>query len=374
MDSKRKLRPKDFDRYRTVEPELLRQVAAIVCKLGILPEKELHECWQMADIVHRNFPSATRVVDLAAGHGLLSWLLVLLAKDDVRSTWRTAVAVDITRPKSAEILFDAFKHRWPELSDRVYYVESSLDRVSASRGHETLFVAVHACGNLSDRVLISAMQSRSSVAVMPCCHSLRKQKSTLATLSRLSQWAKELVDPQPEAIDQYRIDVLRAAGYSVSRDLISEDITPFNRVILGRNSSSIRLSPIPKIPLTLKARGELQAFESISEFDVSDWDIVRSLSLRPSKEWRRFFDLSFWIDCDEQEATLLEFMEGQAENCPFDTRVTIQDRFIHPTQQKASITLRFEMTSSRRPISKVDAAKQRLLLCDAISERFRLRF
>ena len=39
-----------------------------------------------------------------------------------------------------------------------------------------LLSAVHACGPLSDAVLARAAAGGSAAAVMPCCHSLRKQR------------------------------------------------------------------------------------------------------------------------------------------------------------------------------------------------------
>ena len=73
-----------------------------------------------------------------------------------------------------------------------------------------LLSAVHACGPLSDAVLARAAAGGSAAAVMPCCHSLRKQRLpdlpgvTMETLAA----AAELVGPSA-AIDAARAEGLR---------------------------------------------------------------------------------------------------------------------------------------------------------------------
>src|SRR6478609_2159592 len=104
LNSRRKLKPNDAGRFANSEPALFGELAKVVCETGMLPQKELHECWQMANAVHRTFPESLRVADIAAGHGLLAWILVLLARSSENPVLRTAVAVDINRPKSADAL------------------------------------------------------------------------------------------------------------------------------------------------------------------------------------------------------------------------------------------------------------------------------
>ncbi|RYZ59541.1 MAG: methyltransferase [Proteobacteria bacterium] len=205
LSSKRKLKAKDAQRFVNAEPSLFRELAIVICESGVLPEKELHECWQMASAVHQAFPKALHFADLAAGHGLLSWILVLLARTGEESLPRTAVAVDITRPKSAEILAKSLKARWPELEESVHYVEGSIDAVFAKNGPETVFVAIHACGSLTDRVLMAAIASQSPLVVMPCCHSLSGQMPTLSMLGQASGLDPSMIDGQATAIDQFRI-------------------------------------------------------------------------------------------------------------------------------------------------------------------------
>ena len=103
--SKTKLRPRDAPRFAQAEPPLFREVARAVCGAEILPRKELFEAWKVAARIDDSFAKHERVADLAAGHGLLGWLLLLLAWSDGRP--RTAVCVDVRMPASADVLSDA---------------------------------------------------------------------------------------------------------------------------------------------------------------------------------------------------------------------------------------------------------------------------
>ena len=78
LGGRTKLRPRHAAAFERHPPGLFRDVALVVCQLGLLPRKELYECWQVAVRVDAHFPEARCVADLAAGHGLLAWLLLLL--------------------------------------------------------------------------------------------------------------------------------------------------------------------------------------------------------------------------------------------------------------------------------------------------------
>lgn len=62
----------------TAEAALFNRLGAACCEAGVVPKKELFECWATALHVHRAFPSAGRVADLCSGHGLLAWMLLAL--------------------------------------------------------------------------------------------------------------------------------------------------------------------------------------------------------------------------------------------------------------------------------------------------------
>lgn len=393
LDSRRKLKPADARRFAHLEPGLFADIAAVVCSAGILPQKELHECWQMALCVHEEFFEYTRVADLAAGHGLLAWILVLLARHGEHKTVRTAVAVDVKRPKSAQILAAAVVKRWPEFEDAVHYVEGSIDAVHAQDGEDTLLVAIHACGSLSDRVLLAALNSRSAVAIMPCCHSLRNQTESLSMLAFASDLPTKNVENltvkvseagQPAVIDQFRIDALTAVGYEIRSATISPDITLFNRIILGKPPLARRQYP-QKIQMALpdcwsRRRGEIHAHEITPSINVASLTEARVLSKRPSREWQRSFDLSFWVESLNAEKNLrmvLENLVGRflqrragifhsADSVAPTTNVVTLDQYIDPLTKRLAFTYRIEIRSSVTEITRDHATMLRTRLCRAL--------
>lgn len=197
------------------EPSLLHAVARQVCHAGCLPRKELFESWAVARRIlrrHRGGP----VVDLAGGHGLVAWLLLL----QDRSTPR-AVVVDARIPPCVARLEASLRERWPEVTARLTWVQGDLDDAEITAEHRVL--GIHACGGLTDRVLDRAMQARARVAVLPCCHSHAKLDH-----GDLTGW----MDPAL-AIDATRAARLRGQGYAVHTTTIDPAITPMNRLLLG---------------------------------------------------------------------------------------------------------------------------------------------
>ena len=112
--SRSRLTDRDLDRFP--DRTLFHRVARAVCHAGCLPRKELYEAWEMARRVRRLFRGG-RIVDLGAGHGLLSQIMLLL--DD---TSAGALAVDKTLPASCAKLHDVLVQTWPRLAGRVTFV------------------------------------------------------------------------------------------------------------------------------------------------------------------------------------------------------------------------------------------------------------
>jgi hypothetical protein len=194
---------------------LFARLARAVCAAECLPRKELYEAWEVARRVRRRMRGG-RVVDLAAGHGLLAWTLILL--DD---TTPDALCVDTRRPKSAGRLEATLTERWPRLSGRVCFEEAGIGEAEIRPGD--LAASVHGCGELTDQVLDAAIAARARVAVLPCCHALAR-----CDTGKLEGW----VDG-PLAVDLTRAARLRGAGYRVHTARIPEEITPMNRLLMG---------------------------------------------------------------------------------------------------------------------------------------------
>src|SRR6266545_3695870 len=108
--SRGRLTDRDLDRFSG--STLFDRVARAVCHAGCLPRKELYEAWEVARRARRLFRGG-RVVDLAAGHGLLAQVMLIL--DDSSSA---ALVVDKTLPASSARVHDALVAAWPRLAGR----------------------------------------------------------------------------------------------------------------------------------------------------------------------------------------------------------------------------------------------------------------
>ena len=191
---------------------LFDELARTVCDAQCLRRKELYESWELAKRVRRHL-RGRRIIDLACGHGLVAHVCSLLDRG-----FEEAVAVDRAIPKNASRLSGVLTSRWPRL--RVTYVEGRLERFALRS--DDVVVSAHACGKLTDLVIERAVAAGASVAVLPCCH---KQ----AVSTGLEGWIAPDV-----AQDVMRAQRLRAAGYRVHTNVISHEITPKNRVLIGR--------------------------------------------------------------------------------------------------------------------------------------------
>ena len=203
----------DLARYPS--DSLFDTLARAVCDAGCLPRKELYEAWEVARRVRRLFRGG-RVLDVAGGHGLLAHALLLL--DDSSPG---AVVVDPAVPASASKLHEALVGRWSRLDGRVTFLSSRLDDLVVSGGD--LVVSCHACGPLTDEVLLHAMSGRARVAVLPCCHDDKTCDS-----GSFGGWLDSAL-----AIDVVRATRLECSGYRVWTQSIPPDITPKNRLLLG---------------------------------------------------------------------------------------------------------------------------------------------
>jgi Methyltransferase domain len=194
---------------------LLSRLGRTVCEAEALPRKEFFEAWETAKRIRRHMRGG-KILELAAGHGLVSFILLLLD-----NTSPSATLVDIKKPASFEKIHKTITDKWPRLKGRITYHIGDMDDFTGD--DETLVVSVHACGLLTDRVLDIALTSQCRVAVVPCCHDIK-----LCDTGGLMNWMDG-----PLAIDATRLARLKNLGYSVRANNIPKDITPKNHLLLG---------------------------------------------------------------------------------------------------------------------------------------------
>lgn len=274
--------------------------ALVVCQLGILPRKELYECWEVAKCVHSHFPERRLIADLAAGHGLLAWMLLLLG----RGSGRRAVCVDQKMPPSAETLTAAFSARFPDLAQSHAYVEGDLALVEADS--DTLLTALHACGKLTDSVLALSIRAQCAAAVMPCCHSLRNfnPPAALAVDAHELKAAVDKVGPVA-AIDGCRLELLRLYGYDTATRFVDPRITPYNKLLLATPSAEGASGATPELPeapvaaaMSWHERTGVAPPAPIRVFDTVEIEAIKG---RRPVESKRSIEISCWVD----DATVL---------------------------------------------------------------------
>jgi hypothetical protein len=228
---------------------LFDEFARALAVAGVVPRKEVFETWAAALLIDAHTPFATsrRVVDVACGHGLLAWALVVL--DDARTpeTPRTALCVDRRIPASAEAAHAALSARWPHLSDRVHHVEGGLADVDLHPS--CLAVSVHACGTLSDVLVRAVVRAGAPLALVPCCHSRKKlagcyaeENADLYNVIIDGQFLEEddaaAAGPSGDlslarALDGARQAALRRAGHDVHVQQLPDKFTAKNTLILA---------------------------------------------------------------------------------------------------------------------------------------------
>lgn len=221
--SRGRLTPHDVGRFPS--ESLFDRLGRAVCRAGCLPRKELYEAWELARRARRLFRGG-RVVDLACGHGLLAHVMLLL--DD---TSPRALAIDSGLPRSAASVQDHLVAAWPRLAGRVEFVAAPLDTVDLTPAD--VVVSSHACGALTDIVLDLAVRAGAAVAVLPCCHDVRELRTAASIAARDARALAGWLDG-PLAIDVARATRLRQRGYRVWTQVIPPEITPKNRLLLGR--------------------------------------------------------------------------------------------------------------------------------------------
>lgn len=254
------------------EDYLFDEFASAICHANVIPRKELFETWSAALHIHSSYfgddaltmtmnadddewnavVPVRRAVDVAAGHGLLAWALLLLDDEYQRSSRRhqqlplsplTAFCLDIQMPPSATLIHASMVQHFPHLESRFDYVEGRLEQLVP---HPTcLLASVHGCGILTDMLVATAAEQKVPLAVVPCCHS--RKLIVLEVASRYAKDAyedillhnsKDRIPNLADRLDRARVTAMRNAGLEVKEVYLPKMFTDKNRLIMGFPSTT----------------------------------------------------------------------------------------------------------------------------------------
>lgn len=212
------------------------QVLAALAAVSALPMKEVCESFELFERVRRRL-RAPHVADLCAGHGLTGILFALFERSVEQVT-----LIDTHPPDSFPIILKALTPLAPWLPQKVRYVTARIQHATQHLPHGASIIAIHACGQRTDRCIDAAIALNGAIAVMPCCYTHTAAGAPLGIRDHLGITL---------AADIHRTYRLHAAGYTVRWSSIPAVITPMNRVLIADRDPADAPSPTePNTPDT----------------------------------------------------------------------------------------------------------------------------
>jgi predicted RNA methylase len=199
------------------------QVLAALAARSAIPMKEVCESFEFFERVRRRL-RAPHVADLCAGHGLTGILFALFERVVERVT-----LIDIVEPDSFAVILDALTPLAPWLPQKVRYVHARIQHATQHLDPQTSIVAIHACGQRSDRCIDAALALKGAVALMPCCYTHTAGGAPIGVRDTLGIEV---------AADIHRTYRLHGAGYTVRWSTIPPVITPMNRILIADLSAT----------------------------------------------------------------------------------------------------------------------------------------
>lgn len=386
--ARKKLKSRHLDLFSS--PVLFDEFASVVCETGRMARKEVFETWAAALYIDARFSESRRIADIAAGHGLLAWALLLI--DDARfpQVPRTALCIDKRMPPSAEAIELAMLRKWPHLSQRFDFVQGSLEQLEPHKS--CLLVSVHACAGLSDILVAIAAKSGAPIALVPCCHSRKKLDgaSMFAQVEYDAIIQAQTVPNLAERLDEARCAALRNAGFDVAVELLPKQFTAKNTLIMASlstkslpslaaetlytvvSASRTRVSRMPPLHHHHAKTKFLAKMAIPCENSLESLAVIAGLSGRAAAD-RRIdalhrrnhneapqYDISMWLPPTNKNISAAAL---SAVGCAIDPSVCclavqLGTNFEHPSSGRQAATFRVRYTGITEPDVSNEQAKR----------------
>ncbi len=176
------------------------------------------------------------IIDMCAGNGLngVLWVLYNTAQHvyfiDKKEDTKYATAV---RRRLDELGYNAlYSYICQDITD-LEQMQQEIDKIKKNhKGKSGIITAMHACGTLTDKIILYAQQNNMSFAVVPCC-----QKRGMPSLSPLSkeqnQAFADYFSSEADYIDLLRLIKVRQGRYDTEICAIPLQVTHKNRILMG---------------------------------------------------------------------------------------------------------------------------------------------
>ncbi|MBT6773872.1 methyltransferase [Candidatus Woesearchaeota archaeon] len=197
----------------------IKQLKALTNNVGV-KKNEINKNVAFISFVEEQFDLSNynHVYDLCCGKGIVGTYFSLKRNN--------VTAVDNSGNNKRNQLIKRLDEKFYDFINTSIYDHGHLQ-------NDSLVLSLHACGNLTDKVIELALQSQSDFAVMSCCHG-DKQYFSPREIPDVN-----LVDKlgRDHYADLLRLNYVSEIGYTAGIFEISEDITPKNRIIWGKKKS-----------------------------------------------------------------------------------------------------------------------------------------
>jgi hypothetical protein len=162
-----------------------------------------------------------RVVNLCAGDSLLAWYFL------IEGATEQVLSIDLKSTKKYRALRALIKKERPEIDAKYTFLERDIYDPDLGLQATDFIVGLHACGNLTDRIIGLALEAGSSFAIMPCCYRPDRQ------LLRPTQYQIPSGKSREEIVDQLRLGYIKERGREVILREVKDFPSPMNRLLLS---------------------------------------------------------------------------------------------------------------------------------------------